>query len=75
MSLLIELHFQEGQYIAVEPRTGMFGEGDSSAEATRDVMDSLHAHRRDLAAHRGRLSRHLASQLTFLEQSAKDEDE
>ncbi len=67
MTLTIEVHFEKGQYIAVEPRTGMYGEGDSSAEAIRDAMGSLDAHRRDLAAHRGRLSRHLADQLTFLE--------
>jgi hypothetical protein len=58
--------WEDGQWVATEPVTGMFGEGDSHQEAVRDLLVSLQELRAELEGHSGRLSDHLEQKLAFL---------
>lgn len=68
-ALEIEIRLEFGQFVAVEHRTGMFGEGDDAGEALADLLASLYEHEQDLAAHRPKLSQHLQDQLEALARS------
>lgn len=59
----------DGQYVAVEQDSGMFGEGDTVAEAVSDLVSSLQGLRAELREHRGGLSMNMARQLEALENS------
>ncbi len=65
--LSVEIVFDEGQWVAVEGFTGMFGEGDTKDEAFADIVRGLFKLRAELAAHRDSLSARLRDRLAALE--------
>lgn len=65
--LVFELAFEEGEFLAVEPYTGMFGEGETEIDAVRDLLDGLKALRALLTEKREVLSEQLANRLDFLQ--------
>lgn len=68
-SLAIQVERIDGEYLASEPRTGMYGEGDTDREALIDLFRSMVALRDDLRAHQTRLAPELAADLAFLERN------
>ncbi len=64
--LVFELAHEEGAFVAVEPYTGMFGEGDTEVDAVRDLLDGLTALRGLLTEKEGVLSEQLVNRLDFL---------
>ena len=54
------------QWVAVEPTTGLFGEGDDPQAALRDLVATLSSHVQDLEAHRGRMAPEYERQLAEL---------
>jgi hypothetical protein len=67
--LAIAVHPEDGEWVAIESRTGMFGEGDSDIEALEDLLRSLYELRGDLAAEYPILSDRLRSQFDLLARS------
>ena len=58
-----EVRWDEDQWVAVDPFTGMFGEGDSYARALASLYQTLTEHRDDLERHAERLAPECADQL------------
>ena len=54
------------QWLATEPVTLMFGEGDTPEEALHDLFESLREMRKDLERDSERLTSRLEKQLAFL---------
>lgn len=67
--LAIAIHHDNGEWEAIEGKTGMFGEGDSELEALEDLLRSLYELRGDLASEYPILSDRLRAQLELLAQS------
>ena len=65
--LRVEITYDEGQWVAVEPYTGMFGEGDTKDEAQADLVQGLDDLRKNLLANRDTLAGRLGGQLAVLE--------
>lgn len=65
--LVFELAFEEGEFVAVEPYTGMFGEGATEIDAVRDLLDSLGSLRALLTEKQAVLSGQLSNRLDFLQ--------
>jgi hypothetical protein len=63
----VEIVYDEGQWVAVEGFTGMFGEGDTKSEAFTDLMRGLVDLRQELALHREALTPQLRDQLAAIE--------
>ena len=72
--LQIGLTLQEsGQWVAVDGLVGDYGEGDTCADAVRDLVVSLFEHRDTLDKHRDSLHPVLLGELERLEASLRDE--
>lgn len=65
--LRVEITYDEGQWVAVENYTGMFGEGDTKDEAWADLVRGLFDLRKNLLANRDTLANRLQDQLAALE--------
>lgn len=65
--LRVEVVHDEGQWVAVEGFTGMFGEGDTREDAVADLGRGLIDLRRELSAHRDNLSPRLQNHLVAIE--------
>jgi hypothetical protein len=65
-SLTVQVFWDDDQWLAIEAFTDAFGEGDTPAEAQKDLLDSLHEYRRALGAEPGPLSDRLADHLRLL---------
>lgn len=66
LGIRVLLSWDLDQWVAVEPGTGLFGEGDEPNDALRDLMSTLLDHARDLQAHRGRMAPEYEGQLAKL---------
>lgn len=67
--LQLHVEWDEDEWVATEPETGMFGEGDTPTEALDDLVVSLGRLRDELRANVGNLGSGLAENLAFLEAS------
>lgn len=65
--LSIQIEFDEGQWVAVERYTGMFGEGDTRDDALADLARGLNGLRHELAMNRVNLAPRLQGQLAAIE--------
>jgi hypothetical protein len=57
------------EYVALEPVTGMYGEGDTAEEALADLLGTLATVWRDLRMQRDRLAPDLRADLEFLDRT------
>lgn len=64
--LVLEVAWDEDQYVAVEPISGLFGEGDDVEEAVVDLIASIRTLWRQLAGERDNLSEHMERQFRTL---------
>lgn len=62
-----ELAAVDGEYVASEPQTGMYGEGDSASEAVVSLLGSLAALRSELRGRGAKLSPEHDADLRFLD--------
>ncbi len=67
--LSVSVHPEAGEWLAVEQRTSMYGEGDSPSEALLDLLLSLRELRGHLTEDDGRLPPELQAQLEALRAS------
>lgn len=67
--LVIEVDWDLGQWVATDPVTGGFGEGDTPSLAAADLLHRLRALRGALRADHDKLDSRLASHLAHLERS------
>ena len=65
--LVIEVEPVDGEFVATDSRTGMYGEGDTEQEALRSILASLENLRQELRADAGRLSPELEADLKYLD--------
>jgi hypothetical protein len=68
-SLMISVREEEGEWLAIEHVTSMFGQGDDPDGAFGDLLESLRELRGHLARDDGRLPRGLQEQLEVLRAS------
>lgn len=72
--LTVGLTFSEtGQWVAIDSLIGQYGEGDTCAEAVRDLVESLFEDREFLRERKDRLMPWLAADLDTLEAALRDE--
>lgn len=64
--LVVEIAHEEGEFVAVEPYTGMFGEGETEVDAIKDLLDGLRSLREVFTEKESVLSEALANRLDFL---------
>lgn len=64
--LVLEVAWDDDQYVASEELTGLFGEGDTVDEALRDLIRSMSDLWRELMARRESLGHHMEQQLSTL---------
>jgi hypothetical protein len=67
--LAIEVDWDLDQWVATDPVTGGFGEGDTPTRAVADLLQRLRALREALRADHDKLDPRLASHLAHLERS------
>lgn len=63
-----EIVADDDEFVASEPQTGMYGEGDSQEEAVVSLLQSLANLREELRSHGEELSPELRADLAFLNQ-------
>jgi hypothetical protein len=64
--LTVEFVHEEGEFVALEPVTGMFGEGETEMDAFSDLLSALGEMRDQLTAEEDVLTVRLANRLDFL---------
>lgn len=65
--LRVRVTWEDGAWFALESHTGVWGEGESPAQALVDLAHSLVAYRDDMADNRHSLPPELADRLALLE--------
>ena len=65
--LTISVEESDGEFIALDVRTGMYGEGDESFDAVLNLLRSLDVLRQELRDREGNLAPELAADLEYLE--------
>lgn len=65
--LAFELELVDGEYVAMDPQTGVYGEGDTEEGAIISLFSSLESQRQELRSHAGKLSPELKADLAYLE--------
>jgi hypothetical protein len=67
--MTLEIERVDGEYVAVEPMTGLYGEGDDEITATMNLLRALDLARRTWQEHDGPLAPEIAAQLEYLERN------
>lgn len=67
-SLAFEVEEMDGEWLASDPQTGMYGEGDDPVDAAVTLLRSLATLYNDLSERRQQLSPELLADLAYLEQ-------
>lgn len=65
--LSVAIEQVDDEFVASEPRTGMYGEGDTAALAIASLVQSLHDLRDTLRGREGHLAPDLVAELEYLD--------